>query len=73
MKTQPDAGLKPGSSTEHPTPVSATTAGGAVEERPFRAASAREKKKNPTLPKAVAAERSSPATGATTNADISAT
>jgi predicted helicase len=62
-----DAGLKPGSSTKTGSTETATNgsipdAGTAVEERPFRAASGNEKKNNSTLPKAVAAERSSQAT-----------
>jgi Type ISP C-terminal specificity domain len=74
----PDAGLKPGSSTKTgstetaftetatnetiPEAGSTSEARSTVEERPFRAASENEKKKNSALPKAIAAERSSQAT-----------
>ena len=50
---------------------SATSAGSAVEERPFRGrVTKREKENNSALPKAVAGERSSEATGTTTNAEV---
>ncbi|HET9409344.1 MAG TPA: type ISP restriction/modification enzyme [Candidatus Sulfotelmatobacter sp.] len=85
-ESAPDAGLKPGSSTEPAggtvigAPVGAggpmhvaarpTTAYSTVEERPFQGrVTKRKKENNSTLPKAVAAERSSQATGAATTAD----
>ena len=84
---EPDAGLKPGSSTEPASgtavqsainpegsmhsSASATTASSTVEERPFKGRVEKRKKENSSaLPKAVAGERSSQATGATSNADI---
>ena len=70
----PDAGLKPGSSTELTSSTAreaAVVAGSAVEERPFKGRVTNQKKENNTaLPKAVAEERSSQATSATTNADV---
>jgi hypothetical protein len=70
----PDAGLKPGSSTE----IDATTnamdsanASATVEERPFKGrVTNRKKENNSTLPKAVAGGQSPQATGATTDADV---
>ncbi len=47
-----------------------TSARSTVEERPFRAASGNEKKNNSALPKAVAGEQSSKATGSAIGVDI---
>ncbi|MFL6302699.1 MAG: type ISP restriction/modification enzyme [Candidatus Sulfotelmatobacter sp.] len=60
----PDAGLKPGSSTEPLTTgsIAPERPGSTVEERRFSAASGNNKENNSTLPKAVAVERSSQAT-----------
>ncbi|MGC2477464.1 MAG: type ISP restriction/modification enzyme [Candidatus Sulfotelmatobacter sp.] len=70
----PDAGLKPGSSTEvanDTAPEAAVVAGTAVEERPFKGRVKNLKKENNTaLPKAVAGGQSPQATAATTNADV---
>ena len=70
----PDAGLKPGSSTELASVTNSHTAANAgttVEERPFKGrVEKRKKENNSTLPKAVAGGQSPQATGATTNADI---
>jgi len=75
-ESAPDAGLKPGSSTELSASneaqrsASATSAGGDVEERPFEGrVTKRKKESNSTLPKAVAGERSSQAIGAITDTD----
>jgi predicted helicase len=62
----PNAGLKPGSST-----VLESDDGSTVEERPFEGrVTKRKKENNSTLPKAVAGERSSQATGSATAAVV---
>ena len=66
-----DAGLKPGSSTETTSEGGGTDASSTVEERPFEGrVEKRKKENNSALPKAVDGERSSQATGTTTNADV---
>jgi hypothetical protein len=65
LEGAPNAGLKPGSSTAVPQ-----DGGSDVEERPFEGRVTKRKKTNSTLPKAVAAERSSQATESTTDAEL---
>jgi predicted helicase len=66
LEGAPYAGLKPGSSTAAPQDT-----GSDVEERPFEGrVTKRKKENNSTLPKAVAEERSSQATGITTDLDV---
>jgi hypothetical protein len=66
LEGAPNAGLKSGSST-----VAPQDAGSDVEERPFEGrVTKRKKENNSTLPKAVAGERSSQATGISTHLDV---
>jgi hypothetical protein len=63
LEATSNAGLKPGSSTAAPQ-----DSGSDVEERPFEGrVTKRKKENNSTLPKAVAGERSSQATGIATD------